>query len=316
MKCCAALLALLLLIAPAHAGRADTVLIVSQAGATLSAIDSKTDQVVGTMPLHKGPATIVAQASTAYVTHPDAGMISVIDLEEWLVRGTFRVPGSPFGIAVSRDDKLFVGDWNGSAIYQIDPATGAQLGAAKAGRAPAHMAVTPDGSMLLVAGRESNTLTIIDTANLQTRATLPVERAPFALAISPDGRHAVVANAQANSVSAVDLVTLKITGSQRSGAMPYGIAFAGAGKALVANQQSGTLAWISEPPSGDAPAALRVGSYPEGVAITTDNRKAYAANWSSDDVSVVDLASFREIARLKVGGGPRSIAVVAGRFGR
>jgi YVTN family beta-propeller protein len=306
---------------PLHAG---TILVLSQTAARLTALDSEThDRRGSSLALAPGPANLVVSpdGQRAYVAHADSGMISVVDLAAWQVSASYAAPGSPFGLALAGADRLYVGDWNGESVHELDAANGAVLRSAKIGKAPAHLVATPNGRQLLAVAREENTVTILDVATLQARATLAVERAPFALAVAPDGSHAVVANAQAGSVSTVDLATATVTASTRVGAMPYGVAFTPGGVAVVSNQQSGTVAVLAadtelEPAAASRLLTIRVGSYPEGVAVSGDDARAYVANWFSDDLSVVDLVARRETARISLPAGPRAVAVVAGSFGR
>lgn len=314
-------LALFGIASPLHAG---TILVLSQTAAQLTALDSETHERRGSsLALAPGPANLVVSADgqRAYVAHADSGKISVVDLAAWNVFTSYAAPGSPFGLALAGADRLFVGDWNGESVHELDAANGAVLRSARIGKAPAHLAATPDGRQLLAVAREGDTVTILDTAMLQARATLAVERAPFALAVAPDGSHALVANAQAGSVSIVDLATATVTASTRVGAMPYGVAFTPDGLAVISNQQSGTVAVLvagaKEETLAASPAStIRVGSYPEGVAVSGDGARAYVANWFSDDLSVIDLVQRRETARITLPAGPRAVAVVAGSFGR
>lgn len=308
--------ALICLVVHADAALADTVLVLSQTGAQLTAIDSTTDRVVGGLALAPAPAglAIVPQSALAFVTHPDARLISSVDLASWQVKGTFAVTGTPFGIAAGRNGKVYFGDWNGDRVQEMDAKTGTVTRSVKAGHAPAQLALLPDETLLLAVGRESDTVTAIETEGLSEKATLKVGRAPFALAVAGDGKRAVVANAQGGTVSVIDVASLKVVATERVGAMPYGVALEPNGDVLVANQQSGTVSMLE---SGKTEAAaIKVGSYPEGVAVTADGRKAYVANWFSDDVSVIDLETRREIARIKCAGGPRAVAIVRGSYGR
>lgn len=313
---CAGLAALLFLLSGAAGAQAGTILVLSQTTPRLTALDSTTHAVRGSLDLDAGAANLAVSPDgrRAYVAHADKSKVAVIDLAGWRREPDFRVPGSPFGLAVSADGKLYVGNWNGDDVIELDATSGAMLRSARIGKAPAHLAITPDQKQLVAVAREANTVVIIDGATFAPRATLAVERAPFALAVSPDGTRAFVANAQAGSVSVVDLQKAVVTATTRVGAMPYGVAFTGDGRlALVTNQQSGTVSILGDG-QPQAP-GLKVGAYPEGIAVDVAGTTAYVANWSSDDLSVIDIAARKETARIKLPGGPRTIAIVAGDVG-
>lgn len=323
------LIAALAWLAGALSVHAGTVLVLSQTSGQLTALDSTSLEVRGMLDLDKGPANLVISPDgrLAYVAHSDLGSISVVDLAQWQVGARLHVGGAPFGLAVSKAGKLYVGDWNRHDVHEVDAATGKVLRTTAIGKAPAHLALTPDGKRLLAVAREANTVTILDTATFDSQASLKVGRAPFALAIAPTGSHALVANAQEGSISDIDLKTQAVTATTRVGAMPYGVAFtADGGVALVTNQQSGSVevlpqgasppaAGASEPAPAPEP-SIKVGGYPEGIAITPDGSTAYVANWFSDDVSVIAIATRKEIARIKLPGGPRAVAIVEGSVGK
>jgi YVTN family beta-propeller protein len=292
--------------------RADTVYVLSQGSATLSAIDSETDKVERTLVLSTPSPAAVAlspKKPVAFVTHPDAKSISVVDLEAWTVTTTFSYAGMPFGIAASSDGKIFVADWSGSSIAELDASSGKLERTVTVGRAPALLAVSPDGGTLIAANRESNSISVIDTGALAVKATIDVGRAPFAVGISPDGKRALAGNVQGSTASLIDLAGIEVIATERTGAAPYGVAFAPDGAtALVVNQESGTVAVVSSSDLKAKASPIRVGNYPEGVAVTRDGSKAYVANWFSDDISVIDIASAKEIRRIKCARGPRAIA--------
>lgn len=290
---------------------ADTVYVLSQGAATLTAIDSETAEIRRTLVLpSKAPAGLALSPNEplAFITHPDAKAISIVDLEAWRVTATYAYPGMPFGIAASADGKNYVADWSGSSVAEMEAGTGKLERSVTVGRAPALLALSHDGKTLVTANRESDSVSVIDTSTFSVKATIDVGRAPFAVGISPDGKRALVGNVQGSTASLINLDRLEVVATERTGAAPYGVAFAPDGMtALVVNQESGTVAVLDEGLKPRAP-PIRVGSYPEGIAITRDGRKAFIANWFSDSVSVIDLKTAKELRRIKCATGPRAIA--------
>ncbi|WBT37186.1 YVTN family beta-propeller repeat protein [Hyphomicrobium sp. DMF-1] len=307
----AAMLVTWLAFASASLG-AEKLYVLSQTGAKLTEIDLATHQLGASVALEKAPAalTFSRDSKLAYVTHPDLGKISVVSLGGQKVLRTISVPGSPFGIAVAGNGRIYVADWNGADVAVLEPSdNGAtQPRILKVGRAPAHVLLTPDETTLFVANRESDSVSVIRASDLEVVATIAVGRAPFAMALSPDAKRLYVGNVQGGSVSVIDTAALAVVETIKSGAMPYGAAVTPDGaRVLVTNQQSSTVAVLE---AGGAPRpGVRVGGYPEGVAIDASGHFAYVANWFSDDVSVLDLASLKEIRRIKCPGGPRSVVI-------
>lgn len=304
--------ALLAGVAPAAAG--ERIFVLSQAGAVLTELAVDAGEAPPPMALDKGPASIVLDAEErfAYVTHPDLSRLSVLDMRARRVTRTLEVPGSPFGLAIARDGRLFVGDWNGDHVAVLDAASGTVAGRVRVGKAPAHILLSPDERRLFVANRESDSVSVVDAASLAVEATIAVGKAPFAMALSPDAGTLYVGNVQSGNVTVIDTARLAVDETLASGAMPYGAAVTADGaRILVTNQQAGTLAVLAR--SGPPAASIRIGGYPEGVAIDAGGTRAYVANWFSDDVSVVDLAGLKQERRIKVPAGPRAVVITRGR---
>lgn len=291
----------------------ERIYVVSQAGAALSAIEDGADKPAFSIALDKAPAALALapDGALAYVSHPDLGKVSVVDLRERTVVRSLSVAGSPFGIVAAKDGRLFIGDWNGAHVSVLGGDGDTSEQTIEVGRAPAHLLLSPDGLLLFVANRESDSVSVIRTGDLSVAATIPVGRAPFALALSPDGGRLYVGNVQGGSVSVIDTETLEPIETVPSGAMPYGAAVTPDGsRILVTNQQASTVSVIGK--TGGDRVSIKVGGYPEGVAVTADSRRAYVANWFSDDISVLDLVSASEIRRIKCPAGPRGIAIAPG----
>lgn len=289
----------------------DRLLVVSQQGATLSEIDPERGEVVATVALDAAPAGLAVQTATrrAFVTHPDLGQISVVDIDQRRVERKLTVPGAPFGIAVTTKGLVFVADWNGNHVSVLDQNGAGDRRSVEVGRAPALLTLSHDEAALFVANRESDSVSVVHTSDLKVVATIAVGRAPFASALSPDGQRLYVGNVQGASVSVIDTARLIGLEALASGAMPYGAAVTPDGThVLVTNQHSGTVSMLG---GTRPPKTIRVGGFPEGIAVGRGGTRAYVANWFSDDVSVLDLAAASEVRRIKCPSGPRSIAVLS-----
>jgi YVTN family beta-propeller protein len=291
---------------------ADSIYVLSQTGAALSEIADGAAPAAAADPiaLEKAPAALALRSDgkLAYVTHPDLGKVAVVDLAQRRVVRTLEPGGSPFGVALAKDGRLFVGDWNGSHVSVMDANGKVATTTVQVGRAPAHIVLGAEEKLLFVANRESDSVTVVRTEDLAVVAIIPVGKAPFAMALSPNGARLYVGNVQSGTVSVIDTATLAVVEVWKSGAMPYGSAVTDDGsRVLITNQQSGTVAVLQG--EDVPPLHIKVGSYPEGIGIAEGGARGYVANWFSDDVSVIDLATLKEVRRVKVPGGPRSIAV-------
>ncbi len=73
------------------------------------------------------------------------------------------------------------------------------------GDVPEDLAITPDGSRVLVTNKDSDNVTFYNMIDLSYVTTLPVGEFPENIKITPDGQLALVANVFSNSVSVIDI---------------------------------------------------------------------------------------------------------------
>ncbi|MBS2963614.1 bifunctional YncE family protein/alkaline phosphatase family protein [Actinocrinis puniceicyclus] len=183
---------------------------------------------------------------------------------------------------------------------------------------PAGLAVTPDGSRLVVADQLADAVSIVTVATGAV-ATVGVGHNPYAVALSPDGRTAYVSDQGSNTVDVLDVsgpapvkarsVTVG-THPNREVVDPH------TGTLYVANGDSDTISVIRRgtgvartsfdlAPYRNAP----VGSNPDGLALSADGRTLYVANSGNNDIDVVHVSSGRVEGMIPTGWYPTSVTV-------
>lgn len=121
---------------------------------------------------------------------------------------------------------------------------------------PVGIAVTPDGSTLVVALNNADQAAIVDLTRGSV-TTVAVGAYPYAVAIDPQGQYAYVANAYPGTLSKIDIANQKVTA---------------------------TISGLGGP-AGDT------NSQPQFLLIDARRNLLYAAVTNHDGVAVVDLAS-------------------------
>ncbi len=265
--------------------------------------------------LEAGPASLALSSDgrRAFVTHPEAQKISVVDLAQLTVLEVLPHPGTPFGIATDTRGRLYISDWNRDVLSYVDGTLHDRAGEIVIGRSPAGVALSPDGKLAFAANRESDTVSIVTTNDWTLAATVPVGRAPFALAVSP-GRLARLRRQRAGRNPVRDRRQAPRDHRHHQGRRD----------ALRRGTHRRRLEDTSSPTSSPAPSRSSTesagGSSPPSRSAATrrasrscpDESKAYVANWFSGYVSVIDIASAREVKRIACGAGPRAMALAAG----
>ncbi len=171
-------------------------------------------------------------------------------------------------------------------------------------REPHHVALSPDGRVLLVGDTVGNTLFELDANDFSVLRQVTVSD-PYQLGFSPDGRMLVVNGLARNQVDVYDAATLKLIKRFPLSSMPSHLAFApDSSMVFVSLQGTNKLAAIDL-----RTLAVRwtapVGRTPAGV-MWHDGR-VLVANMGEDNFSVVDPVDGRVERRVRTGRGAHTL---------
>ena len=167
------------------------------------------------------------------------------------------------------------------------------------GAAPGQLAITPDGSMILIANECDRSVSLVDTATFTITTTIPMDMSPSQLAAAPDGKSAYVVGHESGKVTVLDLVneqllkTIPLPGLNG----PYGVAFATDGSAAYVAAMDGGLSIIDPSTQQvighiDLPHAVWCGD----LIINSDGTTGYLASIESNLIMEIDLVE-RKTAR-------------------
>ncbi|MBI4908750.1 MAG: beta-propeller fold lactonase family protein [Acidobacteria bacterium] len=137
------------------------------------------------------------------------------------------------------------------------------------------LALDGNGTWLVVANPDNNSVTFFDVANDRNRKLreIPVGEEPNGVAVNPQGTRAYVANTVSGTISVLSILR-------------------------------------TSPQVAREIAEIEVGVEPYGVALTPNGRKLYVTNRRSNSVSVIDTATNRVTATITdVGFAPTGIAI-------
>jgi YVTN family beta-propeller protein len=154
-------------------------------------------------------------------------------------------------------------------------------------RASSAIALTDDGSRLLVANPDSNTVTLLDPLIGEKLAELAVGVDPRTVALGPNGR-GYVANRGSGTVSVLDLTGPAVIATVPVGRQPYGVVASADGAfVFVANTGDDTVSVI-DAASLQVIAAIPVHDRPAGLAATAT--RLYVTHLLTGLVSVLDIS--------------------------
>lgn len=168
---------------------------------------------------------------------------------------------------------------------------------------------------------------VIDAANDEVVARIPVGKRPRGIRVSPDGEHVLVAlsgspksppgtspaalppvDRSADGIGLIDVSTLKLTRVIEAGQDPELFDVSRDGKWVWASNEETAEASLIDVGGGKVVRRTAVGEEPEGVGIHPDGKDVYVANERDHSISVFDVESGAPVARVSVCQRPRSIA--------
>lgn len=145
-----------------------------------------------------------------------------------------------------------------------------------------------------------STVSIVDTAARSIVRRIDVPGAVHHVAVSPDGTVAVVTHPNANAVSVIDLEEMTVAKTLPTGTMPNYAVFSPDGAALyVSNSGDGNVVVI-DTARWAVSARLEVGRSPEHLALSPDGVRLYVSNVGDSTVSVIDTAAHRSVAYISL----------------
>ena len=288
---------------------AQEALVTAQLAGEVALVDLASGKMTGTIAVDGAPAGIALSPDrkTAYVTRPEAQALAVIDIATRAVTASIRLPGGPLGIAVNpRSGAVYVADWYAERVFILEPSQGELIhaGDIAVGKSPSGLAVSQDGLTLLVANRESDSVSVIDLERRLETARIPVGQHPFGLTLAADGKRAYTANVVSNDVSVIDVPSRHEIGRVKTGERPYVIALA-QGRGFVTNQYSNSVTAFGLDDLKPI-ATIDVEDHPEGIAASRDGTSLYVANWGDNTLSVIDARALKVTGEIAVPDGPRA----------
>jgi YVTN family beta-propeller protein len=177
-----------------------------------------------------------------------------------------------------------------------------------------------------VSDENGGRVVVIDTANDEVIASIPVGKRPRGIRVSPDGTHVLVAlsgspksppgtdpatlppvDRAADGIGIIDVSTMKLARVIESGQDPEIFDVTRDGKRLWASNEETAEASLIDVESGKVVRRVSVGEEPEGVGIHPDGKHVYVANERDNSLTVFDVESGAAVALVPVCGRPRSI---------
>ena len=170
------------------------------------------------------------------------------------------------------------------------PVQGSQSPSTGSSRSSSSIAITADGTTLLVVNPDSDSLTLVDALGRSVKAEIPVGIDPRTVTVEDGAKRAFVANRGSASVSVVDLTNRAVVAEVEVGSRPYGVVISPDGSRLYLTEQGAGRVNILDTAGLGSVGTIKVGDRPSGIAVTSDGRLLLVSHLLTGAVTVFDVA--------------------------
>lgn len=207
--------------------------------------------------------------------------------------------------------KAYITNSNGNSVSVVDVASNTITATIFGVSFPEGAAISPDGTMVLVANDGNGTISLINTTSNNITASFSDGNSPNEIVFTPSGDSAYITDNFNNTVEILDLTGYYIANSLTvgdSGTANSGIAISPDGsKVYITNYDSSYISVINT--ADNSISTIRVSQPASGICISPDGSKLYLTNNSTNTISVVSTATNTVTNTINTGSGPMKICI-------
>lgn len=141
-----------------------------------------------------GALVLSDDESKAYVAYTQTERVDEIDPDSRKVARSFKVPGSPLGLALHGSDLFVTCSGAASPLCRVDLASGKLKTVGRTGHTAVSPVFSPDGRTLYFCLRFENQVVVWDVSNNRERRRIKVGREPVSVACTADGAYLLVSH--------------------------------------------------------------------------------------------------------------------------
>jgi YVTN family beta-propeller protein len=221
----------------------------------------------------------------------------------------YAMYGEGFG-PEGTDDCSPASRFSESFVYRIDVQSLAIDKVVPVGQVPKYVAVTPDGTRVLVANWCSYDLSVIDAYTGAPLARIPIGRYPRGIVSDPASTVAYVAVMGENAVAVVDLTTLTVSRRiLRVGNSPRHLVISPDGKTLYASLNGEGRVVKIDLMTDQVVGKVDTGSEPRSMVAAADGRSLFVVNYAASTVTKLAADDLRVLQTVRTPDHPIGITI-------
>ena len=141
-----------------------------------------------------------------------------------------------------------------------------------------------------VSNEKDNSITVIDSATLEVKHTIPVGQRPRGIMLTKDGKSLLICASDDDEVQILDLGTEQIVGTLPSGPDPEPLNIHPSGSPVYIANEDDALMTAIDLEQRKVIAEVPVGVEPEGIGISPDGKTLIATSETSS-ISLTQIAT-------------------------
>lgn len=187
------------------------------------------------------------------------------------------------------DDSCDRGSWDDSFVYKIDVETLEIVAVVRTGAVPKFLAVSPDGSRLVVSNWCGFDVSIIDTTTDSELGRVDVGRHPRGVAIRSDSRYAYVTVMGEARIDVIDLQSLNVVNSieEAAGSTPRHVLLSDDDRYLYVSNHTMNSVRKIDLGTGEVVGLAATGVETRTMAMADDGESLYVVNYEDGTISKV-----------------------------
>lgn len=245
---------------------------------------------------------------TGYATCGDGGFVTAFDRKTFQIIGFAAAGRRPTGAVFDeRLRRAFVAFAGADEIRAIDLASGETLGSLRlqSEDRPERLALTPDGSLLLVANTGSDRVSLIDARSLAELQRFEVADEPREVLVDAAGSRAYVFSVRSALITVIDLARREIVATITTEYGPFRGAFSRDGEKLFVIHRGSPFMTVFDTGGLNQTERIQVGMGVSDILIDSRTDLIYLAFRDQPRVDIYDPFSLLPVDFLEA---PRGIA--------
>ena len=297
------------------AARADNVIVLNSAEATLSLVDEKTHQVVGTIPTGKEPHHLMATPDnkSLIVANSVSNNLMFVDPKTGKVQSRLEGIEDPYQLGFSPDAKWLVTTGlrlDRIDIYHYDSRANGLTLAKRLPLAtmPSHMAFSNDGRTVFVTLQVSGEVAAVDLPTQTVLWKLHVGKTPAGLWMTPADKYLLVGMTGEDDVAVVDWRHPSVVKRIHTGAGAHNFRSLDDGRHVaVSNRVASTISIIDEEALSNVGDITGLMPGPDDMELSADRRYLWVTFRFAKHVGIIDLTTRKLVQTIGVGRSPHGI---------